>query len=108
MLRMLESKPDLSQRALALELGVSLGKAHYCLRALIEKGYVKAANFKNNSAKHRCIYCLTPKGLAAKTRITKRFLHRKLIEHETLIQEIKALQEEIQQQEVDRKSQRAS
>ena len=84
LLRTLESKPDLSQRALARELGVSLGKTHYCLRALIDKGYVKAGNFRNSSTKRRYLYCLTPKGIAAKTRITRRFLNRKLLEHEAL------------------------
>jgi len=54
-MRALESTPDLSQRDLARELGVSLGKTHYCLRALIDKGHVKAVNFKNSGAKHRYI-----------------------------------------------------
>ncbi len=94
-LRALESKPDLSQRALARELGVSLGKTHYCLRALIDKGYIKASNFRNSSKKRRYLYCLTPKGIAAKTRITHRFLNRKLEEHEALTREIEQLQREI-------------
>ncbi len=74
---------------------MSLGKTHYCLRALIDKGYVKATNFRNSSAKRRYLYCLTPKGIAAKTRITRRFLDSKLREHETLTREIEQLQREI-------------
>jgi len=100
LLRTLESKPDLSQRALARELGVSLGKTHYCLRALIDKGYVKAGNFRNSSTKRRYLYCLTPKGIAAKTRITRRFLNRKLLEHEALTLEIEQLQQEISELQV--------
>ena len=95
LLRTLESKPDLSQRALAEELGVSLGKTHYCLRALIDKGYIKASNFRNSSQKRRYLYCLTPKGIAAKSRITHRFLSRKLEEHKALTREIEQLQREI-------------
>ena len=85
----------MSQRALARELGVSLGKTNYCLRALIDKGYIKASNFRKSSAKGRYLYCLTPKGIAAKARITRRFLDRKLREHEALTREIAQLQQEI-------------
>ena len=94
-MRALESKPDLSQRDLARELGVSLGKTHYCLRALIDKGHVKAVNFRNSGVKHRYLYCLTPKGIAAKSRIMRRFLQRKLEEREVLIKEIKDLKRDI-------------
>ena len=94
-LRTLESKPDLSQRGLARELGISLGKTNYCLRALIDRGWVKAGNFGKSRAKHRYLYQLTPAGIAAKARITQRFLKRKLQEHETLVKEIERLRQEL-------------
>ncbi|MEN1728134.1 MAG: MarR family EPS-associated transcriptional regulator [Pseudomonadota bacterium] len=97
LLRTLESQPDLSQRALARELGISLGKTNYCLRALIDKGYVKAVNFGRSDAKHRYIYQLTPQGIAAKARITRRFLQRKLEEHEALLKEIEELRTEVRE-----------
>ena len=94
LLRALESNPEISQRALAEELGVSLGKTNYCLKALIEKGWVKAGNFGRSKHKHRYLYQLTPAGLAEKTRITSRFLKRKLAEHEALTREIEQLRQE--------------
>ena len=94
LLRALESNPEISQRALAEELGVSLGKTNYCLKALIEKGWVKAGNFGRSKHKHRYLYQLTPAGLAEKTRITGRFLKRKLAEHEALTREIEHLKRE--------------
>jgi len=97
LLRALEANPDLSQRDLARELGISLGKVNYCLRALIDKGYIKAVNFSNSPAKHRYIYQLTPSGIAAKARITADFLKRKLEEHDLLIREIEALKTELTQ-----------
>lgn len=97
-MRALESKPDLSQRDLARELGVSLGKTHYCLRALIDKGYVKTVNFKKSNRKRRYLYYLTPQGISAKAQITRRFLDRKLREHETLMNEIEELQREIREE----------
>jgi EPS-associated MarR family transcriptional regulator len=80
---------------LAKELGISLGKTNYCLRALIDKGYVKAVNFGKSDAKHRYFYQLTPQGLAAKARITRRFLNRKLEEHAALLKEIEQLRSEV-------------
>jgi EPS-associated MarR family transcriptional regulator len=82
LMRALEDNPRLSQRELAEQVGVSLGKTNYCLRALIEKGHVKAGNFKSNPKKTQYMYQLTPQGLAAKAQITARFLKRKLEEHE--------------------------
>ena len=97
LLRTLDSHPDLSQRALARKLGISLGKTNYCLRALIEKGWVKAVNFSKSQAKHRYLYQLTPSGIAAKARITRRFLSRKLEEHEVLLKEIERLRREVEE-----------
>ena len=94
LLRLIEANPEISQRALAEELGVSLGKTNYCLKALIEKGWVKAGNFGRSKHKHRYLYQLTPAGLAEKTRITGRFLKRKLAEHAALTREIELLRRE--------------
>jgi EPS-associated MarR family transcriptional regulator len=93
-LKRLEQDPEISQRALALELGVSLGKANYCLRALMEKGFIKANNFKNSRNKKAYVYLLTQKGIAEKTRATSRFLERKVREYEALQREIEALKRE--------------
>lgn len=94
--KLLEANPQVSQRELAEELGVSLGKANYCLRALIEKGWVKADNFRKNTDKRGYLYLLTPKGIDEKTRITARFLKRKLDEYESLKREIEILRQEVQ------------
>lgn len=94
-MRALQDDPQLSQRELAERIGVSLGKTNYCLRALIEKGYVKAVNFQNNPRKLGYMYQLTPQGIAAKARITARFLKRKLEEYEAIEQEIARLKAEL-------------
>ncbi len=95
LLRYLEANPRVSQRELAEHLGVSLGKTNYCLRALVDKGLVKARNFKNNKRKRAYLYILTPAGIEAKTRITARFLQRKMDEYEALKIEIETLQSEM-------------
>ena len=96
LLRLLETNPDLSQRELARELGVSLGKANYCLQALMEKGLVKVNNFKNSNNKKAYMYLLTSKGIAEKGRATVRFLDRKVAEYEALRREIASLKREMQ------------
>ena len=90
-LRLLGERPDLSQRALARELGLSLGKANHCVQALMEKGLVKARNFRTSQNKAAYMYHLTPKGLEDKTRVTIRFLKAKMAEYEQLKIEIEAL-----------------
>jgi EPS-associated MarR family transcriptional regulator len=95
LLRVLEERPEISQRHLARELGMSLGKTNYCLRAVIDRGWVKARNFKNSKNKSAYLYQLTPKGVSAKARITKRFLDRKLAEFQTLEEEIAELRAEV-------------
>ena len=85
----------MTQRELAELLGVSLGKANYCLRALIGKGLVKSTNFVNNSNKRAYLYILTPQGIEAKARISVRFLKRKMEEYESLKLEIEQLKTEI-------------
>lgn len=93
-LKLVESKPDLSQRELARELGISLGKANFCLKALIDVGMVKATNFRNSKNKLAYMYLLTPNGIEAKANITLRFLKHKIREHEKLLQEIEALRKD--------------
>ena len=96
LLRHLEENPDVTQRELARELGISLGKANYCLKALINKGLIKAKNFKNSANKRAYLYILTPHGIEAKARISVRFLQRKMEEYEALRQEIEQLKTELE------------
>lgn len=93
-LKELETHPEISQRELAAELGISLGKVNYCLQALIEKGLIKAKNFKNSQNKAAYIYLLTPKGIEEKASITLSFLKYKMAEYQTLKKEISRLQRE--------------
>ena len=94
-MRLLETKPEMTQRELAEALGVSLGAANYCLKALVDKGWVKLENFQSNPNKLGYLYLLTPAGVVAKTRLTGRFLHRKLHEYEALKTEIEILRAEM-------------
>jgi EPS-associated MarR family transcriptional regulator len=96
-LKELQQDPDISQRELARRLEISLGKANFCLKALIEKGLIKADNFKNSTNKVGYLYLLTPQGIEAKGVLTKAFLQRKLTEYENLEQEIEALRTDIKQ-----------
>ena len=88
-LRKIKNKPSSSQRILAAELGFSLGKLNYCIKALKQKGLIKINNFKKNPEKINYIYVLTPKGLAEKTKLTLNFMKRKMEEYEELKKEIK-------------------
>lgn len=92
--KLVEANPQISQRRLACELGISLGKANYCLKALIEKGALKVANFRSSKNKKAYLYRLTPKGIEEKTHVTLRFLKRKREEYESLKYEIEQLQRE--------------
>ena len=94
-LKILEQNPQISQRELAKEIGVSLGKVNYCLKALMKRGLVKASNFKNSSNKIAYFYVLTPIGIEAKAKISIRFLQRKLDDYEALRKEIEELQTEV-------------
>tara|TARA_B100000700_G_C14966746_1_gene819228 strand:+ start:130 stop:435 length:306 start_codon:yes stop_codon:yes gene_type:complete len=87
-LRKIKSKPNSSQRELASELGFSLGKLNYCLRALKDKGLIKIKNFQNNTNKLRYVYILTPKGITEKTNLTLNFMKRKMKEYDELKSEI--------------------
>jgi EPS-associated MarR family transcriptional regulator len=93
----LEKAPEQSQRALSERCGVSLGSVHYCLKALVEKGYVKAKNFKNVKRKLAYAYILTPSGIALKKELTLAFLKRKKAEYDALQKEIKALEKDLVQ-----------
>ncbi len=95
LLRLLAEDPDLSQRELAQRLGLSLGKTNYCLRALIEKGWIKVGNFAQSRHKFSYAYVLTPAGLRGKARVTVDFLRRKQAEFVALEQEIAELRREV-------------
>jgi EPS-associated MarR family transcriptional regulator len=94
-LRHLEQTPEITQRELAKELGISLGKTNYCLKALIGRGFIKARNFKTSANKRAYLYVLTPRGIEAKARISVRFLQRKMEEYEALRIEIEQLKTEL-------------
>lgn len=95
LLRRLADTPQASQRELARDTGVSLGKLNYVLHALIDKGWVKAGNFSRNRNKLSYTYLLTPSGIEAKARLTRAFLARKLREYDRLRAEIEDLQAEV-------------
>ena len=86
-LRKIKTKPETTQRELADELGFSLGKLNYCLKALRTKGLIKIENFRTNPNKINYIYVLTPKGIAEKTNLTINFMKRKMKEYEELKKE---------------------
>ena len=88
-LRKIQKKPNSTQRELASELGFSLGKLNYCLKALKKKGLVKIENFKRNPNKINYFYVLTPEGITAKTKLTLNFMKRKMREYEELKKELK-------------------
>jgi EPS-associated MarR family transcriptional regulator len=93
-MRLLDARPEVSQREVASSLGMSLGKANYCLRALVAKGFVKAQNYRNSTNKLAYFYLLTPSGIAAKTQLTREFLAIKMKEYEQLRVEIEQLKHE--------------
>lgn len=96
-LKLVSDNPEISQRELASQLGVSLGKVNFCLRALIDKGLVKASNFRNSQNKLAYMYLLTPKGWEEKASVTSHFLRSKIQEYERLQAEIEALRLEASQ-----------
>jgi EPS-associated MarR family transcriptional regulator len=97
-LRLLQAEPALSQRDLARALGISLGRTNYCMRALIDQGWIKIQNFRNSRNKLAYLYLLTPQGIDAKARITARFLQRKEAEYAALQAEIARLRAEVSAQ----------
>ena len=94
-LQALKKNPEMTQRDLARMVGISLGKANFILKALIQKGLVKTHNFKNSSNKKAYLYVLTPSGIEEKARITYRFLKRKMQEYEQLEEQIRVLKREV-------------
>lgn len=93
-MRILQEDPDITQRQLAQKLGISLGGANYCLKALMEKGWVKMKNFAQSKNKFGYVYVLTQAGLREKASLTQRFLKRKIEEFEALEQELEILKRE--------------
>lgn len=93
-LKLLEADPGASQRKLADQLGISLGRVNFCLQALVDKGLIKANNFRNSANKRAYLYLLTPKGIEEKARVTVRFLKYKLAEYEAIKHELEELQKE--------------
>jgi EPS-associated MarR family transcriptional regulator len=94
-MRLLEANPDMSQRDLAAHVGISLGSLNYCLKALMDKGFVKLENFQNSKHKFKYVHILTPVGIAQKVALTGRFLKRKMQEYEALKAEIEGLEAEL-------------
>ncbi len=95
LLKELDANPDISQRELAKSVGISLGKTNYCLKALVEAGWVKAGNFARSEKKINYAYVLTPKGLSEKAAVTVRFLKKKQAQYELLKREIELLKREV-------------
>ena len=98
-LKAIEENPRISQRELATHLGVSLGKTNFCLQALMEKGWIKVQNFRNNKNKMAYAYLLTPIGIEEKAKLTVRYLKRKMQEYELLKKEIEDLTRELETSE---------
>lgn len=99
-MRLIENNPGVSQRELAEELGVSLGKVNYCLQAFVSKGLVKIQNFRNSSNKQGYIYLLTPEGVASKAKLTVQYLKIRIREYDALRNEIAQLQRDVKMDEV--------
>lgn len=95
LLKLLDDNPGMSQRQLAEALEISLGKANYCIRALVEKGWIKVVNIHDTARRTRYLYKLTPRGIAEKTRATRRFLSHKIEEYKRLESEIEDLRQEV-------------
>jgi EPS-associated MarR family transcriptional regulator len=91
-LKLLEAEPHASQRRIADELGLSLGRVNFCIKALVEKGLIKVNNFRNSERKRAYLYLLTPRGIEEKAVVTGRFLKRKLDEYESIKRELEELQ----------------
>ena len=97
LLKLVEEDPHLSQREIAKQMGISLGKANYCIKSLIDKGYIKAKNFYKSDTKGAYMYILTPRGWDEKARVTYRFLRRKMDEYEEIQELIERLKSETEQ-----------
>ena len=100
LMKVIEANPEISQRELAREMGISLGKVNYCLKGLMEKGLVKVNNFRNSDNKLAYAYLLTPEGLREKAAVTARYLGRRMQEYERIKREIRQLKAELKRQKV--------
>jgi EPS-associated MarR family transcriptional regulator len=98
LLKLIEANPAIQQREMAKAMGVSLGKANYCLKALVQKGLVKMDNFRRNDNKLGYIYLLTPSGIETKARLTVSFLKHKVAEYEAIRNEIEELRREAERE----------
>jgi len=96
-LKLLQENPGMSQRSLAKEVGINVSSINFCLKALVEKGWIKVGNFSKNPDKLGYAYLLTPTGISEKAALTRRFLQRKMAEYDKLRAEIEALQREADQ-----------
>ena len=103
--REINRSPEMTQREFSSRLGISLGKVNFLINALIQKGFVKVENFKKSSSKSKYLYCLTPRGIEEKSRMTYLFLKRKMREYEHLELEIQQLREEMRESGVDSEEQ---
>jgi EPS-associated MarR family transcriptional regulator len=103
--REINRSPEMTQREISSRLGISLGKVNFLINALIQKGFVKVENFKKSSSKSKYLYCLTPRGIEEKSRMTYLFLKRKMREYEQLELEIQQLREEMRESGVDSEEQ---
>ena len=97
-LKVLQENPGVSQRTLAKEVGINVSTINFCLKALVEKGWIKMGNFSKNPDKLSYAYLLTPTGVAEKAVLTRRFLQRKMAEYEKLRDEIEALKLDVQEE----------
>ena len=97
LMRLLRENPTLSQRELSEHMGVSIGLTNYCLRALVDKGWVKAQRFLESGRKDRYLYQLTPAGIASKMQLTRAFLERKRLEYKAIQNQIADLEKDLQQ-----------
>ena len=95
LLQEIKKTPEMTQRELSSRLDISLGKVNFLIRALIDKGFIKANNFKNAKNKYAYLYLLTPRGIEEKTKITGRFLKRKIKEYKQMEEEIRQLKKEV-------------
>jgi EPS-associated MarR family transcriptional regulator len=96
LLKLIEANPAIQQREMAKAMGVSLGKANYCLKALVQKGLVKMDNFRRADNKLAYSYLLTPRGIEEKTRLTVSFLKHKIAEYEAIRKEIEELRRDVE------------
>jgi len=103
--REINRSPEMTQREFSSRLGISLGKVNFLINALIQKGFVKVENFKKSSSKSKYLYCLTPRGIEEKSRMTYLFLKRKMREYEHLELEIQQLRKEMRESGVDSEEQ---